>query len=497
MKKRLLLLCPLAALLLLVGCDNVSSSLLPNSESESVASNSESSAVSQSTSSSESVPASSSSASSETPIEDHTIASIQASGDYDVKGIIVLQTSKGFVLDDGTGAVYCYVALDAGFAVGDYASATLTIAPYYAIWEATAVASMTKLTETAPLLDAPVTLTPALIDEWKTKGGTKDETTAPLATADVYPVKFTAAAALDGTYSYFNIEGSTTKLEPSSLLDSMKLTVGTNYDIVAYCAGYNGSKDFVGLYVQEATAKYDTITALDIQGATSVAVGATIELKAVVTPSTANPGVVWETSDAETATVVDGIVTGVKEGNVNITATSVVDSNIKKQYTITVTAAVPTSSLAKYAFTTIPTAPSVAPYGALDTTGALAIFQEPTYLVSGTNVITSVTTSTFIYQADVTQGPKINGLKVGKSSAGGVLTFVSSSTVSKVAITVRAWGATKLASLTVNSGTAVALVAADATVDRVIEFVLGTPSTTITITSSTYCIFTGLELIGA
>jgi len=281
------------------------------------------------------------------------------------------------------------------------------------------------------------------------------------------------------------------------LLDSIKLTVGTNYDVVAYCAGYNGSKDFVGLYVQEATAKYDTITALDIQGATTVAVGATIELQVVVTPSTANPSVVWETSDAETATVVDGIVTGVKEGSVNITATSVVDSNIKKQYAVTVTAAVPTSSLAKYAFTSIPTAPSVAPYGALDTTGALAIFQDPTYLVSGTNVVTSVTTSTFIYQADVTQGPKINGLKVGKSTAGGVLTFVSSSTVSKVAITVRAWGATKLASLTVNSGTAVALVAADATVDRVIEFVLGTPSTTITITSSTYCVFTGLELIGA
>jgi len=201
MKKRLLLLCPLAALLLLGGCDNVSSSLVPNSESESVASNSESSVASQSASSSESVSESSSSASSETPIEDHTIASIQASGDYDVKGIIVLQTSKGFVLDDGTGAVYCYVALEAGFAVGDYVSATLTIAPYYAIWEATAVASMTKLTETAPLLDAPIALTPALIDEWKTKGGTKDETTAPLATADVYPVKFTAAAALDGTYS--------------------------------------------------------------------------------------------------------------------------------------------------------------------------------------------------------------------------------------------------------------------------------------------------------
>jgi hypothetical protein len=431
------------------------------------------------------------------PIEDHTIAAIQASGDYDVKGIIVLQTSKGFVLDDGTGAVYCYVALEAGFAVGDYVSATLTIVPYFAIWEATAVASMTKLTETAPLLDAPVTLTPALIDEWKTKGGTKDETTAPLATADVYPVKFTAVAALDGTYSYFNIEGSTTKLEPSSLLDSLKLTVGTKYDIVAYCAGYNGSKDFVGLYVKEATPKYDTITALDVQGPTTVAVGATIELTVVVTPSTANPAVVWETSDAETATVTDGLVSGLKEGNVNITATSVADAAIKKQYAITVTAAVPTSSLVKYDLTKIPTAASVSPFGALDASGALAIFQDPTYSASGTNVITSVTTSTWIYQADVTQGPKINGLKVGKSGVGGILSFVSSSTISKVRITLRAWTATKLASLTVNSGTAVALVAADATVDRVIEFALGTPSTNLTITSSTYCIFTSLELLGA
>jgi len=497
MRKRLLLLCPLAALLLLEGCDNVSSSLASSSGSESIASNSDSSSASQSASSSESVSASSSSSSSETPVEDHTIASIQASGDYDVKGIIVLQTTKGFVLDDGTGAVYCYVALGSGFAVGDYVSATLTIAPYYAIWEATAVASMTKLSETAPVLDTPVALTPTLIDEWKTKSGAKVETSAPLATADVFPVKFTAVAATDGTYTYFNIEGSTTKLEPSSLLNSIKLTVGVNYDIVAYCAGYNSTNDFVSLYFRDVTPKYDAITALDIQGATSVAVGETIELKVVVTPTNANPNVIWETSDATTATVTDGVVGGVKEGNVNITATSVADANIKKEYAITVTAAVPTSSLVKYDFTSIPTAPTVAPFGVLDAAGVLAIFQDSTYLASGTNVITSVTTSTYIYQADVTQGPKINGLKVGKSTAGGVLTFVSSASISKVRIALRAWGATKLASVAVNGGTAVALVAADATADRLVEFVLGAPSTEISITSSTYCVSTGLELLGA
>lgn len=426
-----------------------------------------------------------------------TIAAITASGDYDVKGVVAAVTTKGFVLDDGTGAIFVYVALDAAYKQGDYVAANITVAPYFAIWEATKVNSIAKATGTAPTLKTATALTAAIVADWVSKPGSKTETEAALATKDVYPVTFTAAADLDGTYAFFTLDGSTTKLEPSGLDASVEVLKGVKYEVVAYCGGYNSSKSYVSLYVQSIAPKYDALTALTITGETTVSVNAKVQLSAAATPAGADPHVTWSTSNDKVATVdANGAVTGVAEGSVTITAKSVADPTITKDFAMTVVKAVTTTSIVKYDLTKIADAPTTSPYGALDAAGMLAIFKDTTYVASGTNPITAVTTATAAYQGSTAQGPKIRGLKLGASSTAGVLTFTSSASVAEVKVTVRAWSSSKLATVTIGDATAVALVAADATADRTIDVKI-TAGTSVTINTSKYCVFTSLELIGA
>lgn len=91
-------------------------------------------------------------------------------------------------------------------------------------------------------------------------------------------------------------------------------------------------------------AKVEGIT---IQGseAKTVQVKGTLPLKASVTPSNANQEVVWSSSKPEFATVnANGIVTGVKAGVTEITATSKENASIKATCTVTVTN-IPVSSV--------------------------------------------------------------------------------------------------------------------------------------------------------
>ena len=70
----------------------------------------------------------------------------------------------------------------------------------------------------------------------------------------------------------------------------------------------------------------------------TVTVESTLQLTAVVYPADANQNVVWSSSNDAVATVVDGLVTGVAEGTVNIRATSVADSTFFKDFALVVEA---------------------------------------------------------------------------------------------------------------------------------------------------------------
>ena len=81
------------------------------------------------------------------------------------------------------------------------------------------------------------------------------------------------------------------------------------------------------------------VEGVSIQGGNTrtIQVKKTVQLKATVTPSNANQEVTWSSSDSKIATVDEkGLVTGVKAGTVDITATSKENSSLKATCKVTV-----------------------------------------------------------------------------------------------------------------------------------------------------------------
>ncbi len=77
-------------------------------------------------------------------------------------------------------------------------------------------------------------------------------------------------------------------------------------------------------------------TELEIGGGTEVQVSKMLNLQVTYTPTNATKGLTWTSSDEAIATVNNGIVKGIKEGEVTITATSTIDANIKATIVIKV-----------------------------------------------------------------------------------------------------------------------------------------------------------------
>lgn len=123
------------------------------------------------------------------------------------------------------------------------------------------------------------------------------------------------------------------------------------YMVITALSNDGGTDDIVTLSTEFKVADGSTVSIDDIDtsevtsvavapNSANVAVGATRQLTASVSPSTAsNQSVNWSSSDTTLATVDSkGLVTGVKAGNVTITATTA-DGGKKATSAITVTAA--------------------------------------------------------------------------------------------------------------------------------------------------------------
>jgi uncharacterized protein YjdB len=91
------------------------------------------------------------------------------------------------------------------------------------------------------------------------------------------------------------------------------------------------------IVVTAVSATPDTIT---------LATGEIRAVKAVVTPEGANQAIYWKSSDPNIATVANGIITGIAEGETTVTVNSIADASKKDEVTIKVIAAsVPVESI--------------------------------------------------------------------------------------------------------------------------------------------------------
>ena len=112
-----------------------------------------------------------------------------------------------------------------------------------------------------------------------------------------------------------------------------------NVEIVASAKQDENVKQTFALIIEEAKAEEinpESVTLTTENNVTTVKAGESIKITATVLPTEANQSVEWTVSDAEVATVNRGVVTGLKEGTVEVKATAKNNANIFATITLTV-----------------------------------------------------------------------------------------------------------------------------------------------------------------
>ena len=249
-----------------------------------------------------------------------TIAEI-TKADYnttvETKGVVIAKTQRSYLIDDNTGKILVFDKNMPDFNINDYITVSGKLESYN---NQPQIASPTvaACSETAPSLSNVITT-------W-----TATELDAYDFTTNDY-VEITGTFELDGDYPILKVAGAKKDVRASYPITSLGLDsskVGRTLTFKGFMIG--GSDTRAHMIVNEVSVKaYDAVTSVEIAEPTSteVYVGGSLQLKATVLPATADPAITWETSDDTTATVsTTGLVTGVKEGNVTITAKSTADA---------------------------------------------------------------------------------------------------------------------------------------------------------------------------
>ncbi len=112
-----------------------------------------------------------------------------------------------------------------------------------------------------------------------------------------------------------------------------------NVNIMATSVADTSISQSFAVIVEKATEEEvapESITVTSEGGVTTLEVGATLTLTAVISPSEANQSFVWSSSDTSIATVQSGKVTGVAEGSVTITVAAREDTSITASIDLTV-----------------------------------------------------------------------------------------------------------------------------------------------------------------
>lgn len=260
------------------------------------------------------------------------INTITATGDYLINGVVSGTCSKGFTVTDATGTIFVFTSSNPTVALGDSVSIDGTVSTYNGAFQ------FSKPTVTK--LDDPLSVTiPDAIELTSTIADSLVKTS--VAISDIVKYKWTTTVSKSGSNYLLNVDGSSTTIEAYSY--SGTLEEGTTYELEGYYLGYsNGNNKYASVLLTSVKEKKPTEVTIKLDQTTaSVEVGKTVTLTPTVKlpEGTTDDSVTWTTSDDTVATVANGVVTGVKTGEVTITATSVADTTKSASCTVTVTEA--------------------------------------------------------------------------------------------------------------------------------------------------------------
>lgn len=184
------------------------------------------------------------------PSDDYSISQITTAGTYTVRGVIDAITTEGFVVTDGTAAVYYhdkYYANDYGDDVVLGASVELSgeVSAYNGLYQYDYNDTLQFLNEDLDVtIPSATPLTAEIANGWNAPSH-------PVTAMKEY--SWTATAGKSGNFPTLNISGSNVTIEPTYIPASFNVQVGKTYDITAYFAGYSTQYKYAGVYLTSLT----------------------------------------------------------------------------------------------------------------------------------------------------------------------------------------------------------------------------------------------------
>ena len=369
-------------------------------------------------------------------------------------GVVIGRTQRSYLIDDNTGKILVFGYDMPEFNLNDYITVSGTIDSYNSQPQI-ANPTVAKSSETGPSLSNVITT-------W-----TATELDAYDFTTNDY-VSITGTFELDGNYPILTVAGATKDVRASYPLESLGLDSSLNGRTLTF-KGFmiGGDENRAHMIVNEVeVGAYDDVTSVAIEEPTStqVYVGRTLQLNATVLPATADPAIAWETSDATTATVsATGLVTGVKEGNVTITAKSTADAT--KLDTIELTVVQPDGVFVQKVLSEYDFSGLTGKGSELNASSALTAFND-SYVEANSleNSLVSVEVSKVwngnsnggLYNSENGNGTGL--LKLGTSSANGTITLtLGNVNVTKVDVIAQPWNEGSSDTMSINAGEAKAI----------------------------------------
>lgn len=185
------------------------------------------------------------------PSDDYAISQISTAGAYTVRGVIDAITTEGFVVTDGTAAVYYH---DKFYSTSDYASDVKLGAAVELSGEVSAYNGLFQydFNDTIQFLDTDLDVTiPAATPLTAEIANSWNATSHPVTAMKEY--SWTATAGNSGNFLTLNLATSSITIEPTYIPDSFNVEEGATYEVTAYFAGYSTQYKYAGVYLTSLT----------------------------------------------------------------------------------------------------------------------------------------------------------------------------------------------------------------------------------------------------